>query len=178
MNQFVNYQQRGIELPAGCKDLIDVLRIEHRRVSAPNRAPAEGLADLQRYVSLLMDSKAKLRRLTISFRHGRLPITLALSPFCTGYGPWLVSISVFVDPTKPAEEQAVRRVFDEAGIAPLIKSLVTGVGPVRALHYPLPSDACDAGRIVAEVLRSAFDVTEQAPLWFDYLERRTVSELI
>ena len=178
MNQFVNYQQRGIELPPGCKDLIDVLRMEYLRVSELNLAPAEGLSDIERYVSRQMNSRAKFRRLTVSCSHRLDAICLAMSPFCPSHGPWLMSISVSVDPNKPTEERAVRRVFDNAGISPLIKTLTAVDGLVRSLHYPLPSAASDACRIIADVLRSAFGVTEQSPLWFDYLERHTVSEII
>lgn len=164
MNPFVNYQQRGVELPAGCKDLIDVMGLE--KASEADGTRAEGLSDIERYVSRLMDPQGKLRRLTIS-RHGRAMICLALSPFCKGHSPWLVSVAVLVDSAKPTEEKEVCRLFDDAGISPLIKSLVAGARPTRAMHYPLPSEPSTAVLIIAEVLRVVFDVTAYTTLRFD-----------
>jgi hypothetical protein len=166
MNPFINYQQRGVELPAGCKDLIDVIGLEQQRASQADRTRAEGLADIERYVSRLMDPRGRLRRLTISC-HGRTVMCLGLSPFCKGHSPWLVSVAVFVDAAKPTEEQEVCRLFDDAGISPLIKSLVTGAGPARVLYYPLPCEPSAGFLIITQVLRKPFGVTAHTALWFD-----------
>ena len=58
MNEFVNMGKRSIELPAGCKDLIDVLQPAKRHALAKlTISLAEGgLADLAKHLANLLVS--------------------------------------------------------------------------------------------------------------------------
>jgi hypothetical protein len=48
VSQFVNYSKRGVELPEGCKDLIDVLQMAGQEsVAEPDRVAIEGLAHIE-----------------------------------------------------------------------------------------------------------------------------------
>ena len=74
MAQFVNYKKRGITLPAGCKDLIDVLGPSRRQTKAhvatcgfppleikEERFPTAGLAQIGRYMSMLLQWRGQRR---------------------------------------------------------------------------------------------------------------------
>lgn len=159
MNPFVNFQQRGIELPGGCKDLVDVLRMEHQRVAEPNRvALTEGLADIERYVSGLLQPDAKVKQVILFSYDYRAVVCLRFGPFRFGYSPSGLSALVYVDDTEPLQEQAVRTVFEEAGISPFLESGV--------LRYALPNTLTEATNLITDLLRRGFGVREDARLGF------------
>jgi len=67
MKSFVNYQKRSVQLPKGCKDLIEVLQPQKQTTKEPpksiwemmpisDRVQERGLAHIQRYVSRLWES--------------------------------------------------------------------------------------------------------------------------
>lgn len=171
MNPFVNYQQRGVELPAGCKNLFDVLRGQIRDTSSPHRVRREGLKDIWPYLSRLLHSKASYRQLIISCYVPRAAILLEFGPFLVGYRPSGLSAMLFIDDTEPLQEQAVRTVFEEAGFAAFSASSIGGgVEPTRVLRYPLPNAVGDATRLITDVLQRGFGLSAQARLGFDYDE--------
>src|SRR2546426_9384324 len=78
MRQLVNYKKRGVELPKGCKDLIDVLQ-GPGRAKAPlaavgqpvlgggklERFSTRGLAQIERYVNRLFESRSKVAMVSL-----------------------------------------------------------------------------------------------------------------
>ena len=61
MNEFVNLGKRSVELPAGCKDLIDVLQQakRHPASSTLTVCSAEGLTDVAKHLLRLLELGAK-----------------------------------------------------------------------------------------------------------------------
>jgi len=167
MNEFVNYNQRGVSLPRGCKDLIDALRQQHPHVAVERQMPAGNFGDLGQYMSRLLNSRATVRRVVISAV--RATIHLEFGPFVMGYRPAGLSALVFVDETDPLQEPAVRAVFEEADIPLFNEFGSTGTaGPMWALRYPLPNVASDAQTLIEELLCRGFGLTRHTPLWFGF----------
>ncbi len=69
MNEFVNMGKRSIELPAGCKDLIDVLQPAKRHALAKlTISLAEGgLADLAKHLANRLEQGKKTKNLGITW---------------------------------------------------------------------------------------------------------------
>src|SRR5579859_187824 len=69
MNPFVDYQKRGIELPEGCKDLIDVLQLARATAEQPPEQqpepPREGLPGIEHFIIRMLASTARSRSLWI-----------------------------------------------------------------------------------------------------------------
>jgi len=171
MNPFVNYQQRGIELPPGCKDLIDTLRTQKTVGPAATRIPAGGLQDIPNYVARLLQSKARGRHLVISSTVPFAAVVLKFGRFLMGHHPSGLSALIFTDSTEPLQEQMVRTVFEQVGFSPFMEYGVGGgVEPTRTLCYPLPDTATEAASLVTAVFQKGFGVSEHARLEFGYYE--------
>lgn len=88
MNPFVNLQQRSIDLPAGCKDLMDVLLQSPPKPSpTPGYVVANGkpsswktgkLENIELYLGNLLSSSAVTQFLNVASPKGALGITLLL----------------------------------------------------------------------------------------------------
>src|SRR5262245_61663673 len=89
MSQFVNYKKRGFALPPGCKDLIDVLapsrrqrKVQMKTGSFPpleikeERFPTAGLAQVGRYVSMLLQWRGEMFTLSVTAQDFEFPVTL------------------------------------------------------------------------------------------------------
>jgi hypothetical protein len=157
MSEFVNYQKRGIELPLGCKDLIDVLPPPREA-----RIPAEGLAHIERYLSRLLQSPTGCRSVWIcSFT---IPLHLSLV-----YSKGLLRALIFLTTER---EEPVRAVLSRAGILPTQDNIMGGDGPFsRFLLCSLPADVARAERFVSELLRSGYGLPEDVLLDFRYDEK-------
>src|SRR5437773_4103400 len=77
MGEFVNYKKRSVELPPGCKDLMDVLLKTSTRktslpittrwvpVPKPERIAAHGLDHIPRFMTRVLKSTAMFTSLSI-----------------------------------------------------------------------------------------------------------------
>jgi len=77
MSQFVNYNKRSVQLPPGCKDLIDVFKPARlRKVTGANATPhfpvvprdhtlTETLGNIEKHVAMVFDSTSELCFLAI-----------------------------------------------------------------------------------------------------------------
>jgi hypothetical protein len=159
MNEFVNFQKRGIELPSGCKDLIDVLsQLREARI------PAEGFADIERYLSRLLQSAAKRGSVTISSLDYRKSVRLSSRD-------GRLKVMVVVDTRDAVREQAVLTLFREAGIPPKSDYDYSGDGvPLRVLFYLLPVSVPDAAGLIRALLHKVHGLAEDAGLLFLYRE--------
>ena len=156
MNAFVNYQKRSIELPPGCKDLIDVLRLG-RDTETELGGPVKNLADLGGYLSRFVSSPAAYRSLWI---HDHAISLLGL--FCGKHGLRAV---VLVDASR---EQAVRAVFARAGLTPTQDDLLQNMA--RGLQFALDSFS-GIEDLIRELLTGGFGVTHNSPLDFRLHEK-------
>ncbi len=67
MNKFVNFGKRSIDLPGGCKDLVDVLqRAKERPTSTLTTCSVEGLPGLARHLDNLTEAGQKTNNLAIT----------------------------------------------------------------------------------------------------------------
>jgi len=160
MNEFVNFQNRSIELPAGCKDLIDVLP-PPREV----RMPVEGFAHVERYLSRLFQSAAKRRSVVIWSLDYQEHVRVSNRD-------GLLTLMVLVDTQDAIREQAVLRLFREAGIPPLRDEDGRGDGiPLRVLFYPLSASVPESAALIRSLLQSVYGIAHDAGLLFHYHER-------
>jgi len=156
LNKFVNFGKRSIRLPAGCKDLINVLQ-SAKEPPAPTLTTrsVEGLAGLARHLDNLTEAGAKTKNLAISW-HGELNHV-----HLTNEQGIINAITVIHDNTQ--REQAVREVFEEAGLAPMLDKYVAGFC-VRVLRYSFPAGESNIGGVIAEVLRRGYGLAENVRL--------------
>jgi hypothetical protein len=162
MNPFVNLQKRSIQLPKGCKDLIDVLRQPRARGIVRERGE---LAHIEHCLSRLLQSAAKRKALFILSLDGQAACVLA-------HHDGVLAVTVWFECRNSVREEAVRGLFVEAGINPTMDDVKSSAGvPMRGLAYPLPTVAPRAAQLTAELMRRAYGVTEEASLVFLYDER-------
>jgi hypothetical protein len=163
MNDFVNPYQRGFDLPEGCKDLIDVLRMVARsQPPTPDPAAPEGFADIENYIACCTKSQAKQCRLSIYCWQSVNKVLLSLFRI-----KGVLHALILVKCTNPFREQIVRAVFAERGIAPTQDSLAgDSDNQSRFLFYPLPTLPRDAAAIITDLIHKAYRLPEGARLEF------------
>src|ERR1700730_11942341 len=84
MNEFVNFKKRGITLPRGCKNLIDLLQPPaqltferaQRAVVTRNETVSGTLAEVGKYVQVAFESRGLMLALVISSPDQRLEVDL------------------------------------------------------------------------------------------------------
>jgi len=67
-------------------------------------------------------------------------------------------------------EQAVRGVFEAAGLAPIFDQAAAGAWFVQVLKYPLPSAASHVEELISDLLRSGYGLAKNARLEFGFWE--------
>ena len=169
MSDFVNYNSRDPQLPPGCTDLLDVLKLT--RPAAPQSAqPFSGaqpdgsqmghLGDIKHYLHWLIGESTKPSFLAI--RAGRFQLQLLCE---TAAGP-LDLIPAF--PMAESEiGKATREFFVRLGQDPLL-DCPSGLGNWHLLRYRLPSVAAPASQVVQDLLREVYGISEYIPLHFVY----------
>ena len=161
MNEFVNPQHRGVNLPAGFKDLIDVLEGKKKRAPiqdlsgersrGPARIARGGIADVENYVRGFLETKANSAMLGFLPSNGRVGFYLVRRKG--------VLIAPFVFAEDHADcEKIVREVFAGRGISPDLD------------NYPVPASLPAISEIVTEILRRAFGIPERGGLTFVIFE--------
>ena len=165
MNEFVNMGKRSIELPAGCKDLIDVLQPAKRHAldNLTISLAEGGLADLAKHLANLLEQGKKTKNLGITW-HELNYLHLV------NEGLFLTALLVVHDNTH--REQAVRAVFAVAGLAPIRDEAVNGWS-VRVLGYPLPAGASNIEELISDLLRKGYGLAENVRLEFAFWEDET-----
>lgn len=179
MGQFVNYKKRSFTLPPGCKNLIDVLERSRRSTRGhvgsggfqpfelrEERIPTAGLAQIGRYVAMLLQSRAELFILSVTAQDFQLPVTLYRSRSEKAVAIVLVTKEV-------NREDAIRAFFEQQGLKAFLAE--QDVGDARSLAYPLPLDVAHATSLTAELLRSVYGVSNEAGLDFRYYEMQTAA---
>jgi len=157
MNKFVNFGKRSVALPAGCKDLIDVLQQPKRHpASTLTVRSAEGLADVAKHLLRLLELGAKFRYLVITWDEMNAVQLMNEEAVLT-------ALAVVHENTH--REQAVRGVFGAAGLAPILDEAVAGLA-VRVLGYPLPDGACSIEELISDLLRTGYGLAENVRLKF------------
>jgi hypothetical protein len=142
MNEFVNFDHRDVSLPAGCKDLMDVLRAKNL---ATGSTP-EPLAGFERVrITELSQTEPWLRRFLTAAGRPVLSLNLPRRQ---------VSICLLRAKADPCAlfhffdlatrgEAHVREIFARLGIAPLTDAILPGTQQ-RVLFYHLPKTVPEA----------------------------------
>jgi hypothetical protein len=162
MNKFVNYGKRSITLPEGCKDLIDVLRLD-KPASGPARAEPGSLTDVEAHIARQLQAAAKISFLLILWSHEVNHIqvvliggTLNLWATMEAWGP---------------TEAAVCEMFERAGIPMAGEPLKTPAAPTQVRGWQLPRTAGAAAGLVCDLLRTGYGLAEAARLEFYHVEK-------
>jgi hypothetical protein len=172
MNPFVNPTQRGVDLPDGCKDLIDVLQ-QPWLIQATSRARAERFSasdystgtfgHIELNVSRLFMSAAEVRVLTILCAASK-ERKVVISLICHGAA---LAVTLFLEDEEIGRESTIRALFAEADAA-AVGSTVGASS--RLLRFPLPACAIRAAQLTADLLRKGFGLAEGSTLFFYYHE--------
>jgi len=173
MSQFVNFKKRGFTLPPGCKDLMDLLMPPRKRDKEPFVAqvfpplkihkehfPSAGLAQLERFVEMLLNSPGEAFVVSINAEGFKFPVTLYRSN-----AEWATAI-VLVTCDVPQEE-AIRDFFAARNLDPLGKS---GHEGTASLVYPLPAKVPALTTLLTQLLQAVYALGEDAGLEFTYTE--------
>lgn len=180
MSEFVDYTKRGVTLPNGCKDLADVLALGQPQASAPKApGPLEelpkvthgqrstgGVAQVERHLSRLFESRSELSTLMISSAAEELTLMFYLR----GTGRVFVLILIA---SEARLERAVRRFFEKRGVPPvqcypIPKQQGGGLG--WGLVFPMPSLTAEAALVTSELFRNAGVAGEGADFHFRYYQ--------
>jgi hypothetical protein len=151
MNKFVNFGKRGVDLPPGCKDLIDVLRRGNRApTTALTSSSVQGPASISRHLPKLLEPGTRSKDLVITWHEMNYVHLMNREGVIT-------ALTVIHENTH--REQAVRGVFSAAGLVPVRDEAVAG-GAVRVLIYPLPAAESRIGELVCDLLRKGYGLAE------------------
>jgi len=121
MSEFVNFNKRNISLPAGCKDLLDVLK--HTGSAAKITTDdwsTEKLHDIAKWISAVLESKALLAKFALFSLDNRLSLHIFQINGET--------LDTSVGYTRSSEnEQKMRAIFQHAGLqAPSDSAVIKG----------------------------------------------------
>ena len=183
MSDFVNFNKRSITLPAGCKDLIDVLRphgvglesfwdqlgTDLSHATARGSTVTGGLSEIEKYVRMAFGSRAHVFILNISPTDWRL--TLSLIRVLTNP----MRASVLLETNTP-QEAAVRRFFVDHHMQwPAGSSTPSQFSPQLPVHLicyisPLPSDAVVLSGLASDLFRESCGLTDESELCYHHLE--------
>ena len=186
MSKFVNYKKRSIELPSGCKDLIDVLR-RNAGLERLDNIPAgngfhgvfpgvicggffEGhLSDIGKYVAMVFDSRALAFFLIVNPPDGGVTLTVYRGEDGTTHASLEVQVGT-------EREKAVRsflaprglHIPDDSGMPSQFASAL----PVYRFCdlLPLAPEAPLLSKLVEELFRRAFGLSDDSKLCFRYQE--------
>jgi hypothetical protein len=157
MNKFVNFGKRSVELPAGCKDLVDVLQqAKPHPTSTFTVRSIEGLTDVAKHLLRLLELGAKSRYLVITWHEMNYVQLMNQEGVLT-------ALAVVHENTH--REQAVRGVFGAAGLVPILDEAVAGWS-VRVLGYPLPGGASSIEELISDLLRTGYGLAKNVRLEF------------
>lgn len=177
MAQFVNYKKRTFTLPSGCKDLIEVLAPSRRNTKGrsadaglppleikEDRFPTAGLAQIGRYVSMLLQARGELFTLSVTAQGFQFPLALYRIRSEQTFAIVLVT-------NEPHRERAIRAFFEQQRLQAIMDDGNLGAsGAARGLAYPLPFDIARASSLTTGLLRSVYGLSEEAGLDFRYYE--------
>jgi hypothetical protein len=155
------YDPRGLELPEGCKDLIDALGLPMHEKPKRNFFRG-GVASIEGLIATLLRSPSVIRWVAVLW-------TGQTDFVCLVNARGSLSAVINCSRGKLGHEQAIRGIFHEAGVMPTSES-VSGGGSFTKLSYPLSPVAKEAADLVTEVLLRGCVALERPTLLFHVFE--------
>lgn len=191
MSKFVNYKKRSVALPAGCKNLIDLLGPHgvpklvgsvpagsispHERPTVTRGESVAGrLSGIEKYVTMVFESRTPSFILLITPPDERFRIQADRMQD----GKMRVSVMVQAGTDR---ERAVRSFLAYRGLqVPEDAEMPPQFIPDLPVHItydisPLPSEASVLSRLIAGLSRDAFGLSDDSELRFRYYEFRDVT---
>jgi len=169
MNDFVNPQHRGVNLPAGFKDLMDVLEAKNspgtetplyalhsNRARLISERHANGLSHVDRFLNLLLNSKSKDSMLSFMLKSGRF-----LALYLSGKA---LKVSVTFGDGDLVLERTLREIFAEIGVVP-IEQAYSPIKGTSIYGFDVPICGTPLLETVIKVLR-AYGVSDTDELNF------------
>ena len=173
MNDFVNPQRRSVNLPAGYKDLMEVIEakesVKGSKVRRPiiERFPTGGLSRVEEFLDRFLNSQSEIAVLLLLLVDNSIAFALVRSPGV------IKAVFTFAKPDTDSEE-VVKEVFAEAGINTIPNVPTADVGQMMKT-YPLPAELTEVLNLVSVVLRRAYEVSGK-DVW-DLFTTRTNTSL-
>ncbi len=158
MNQFVNFKERGVTLPPGCKDLIDLLRPSAKqaveraeRLAVTRDETFTGvLPDIGKYIKMAFESRAAV--FTLAITPAARCLELEIVRF-EGEEPF----ASLTFPKAAEDERLVQSFLTSKGLRVSVKDSMLPAGfsanlPVQMIYYvcPLPADAPGLSALVTD----------------------------
>jgi hypothetical protein len=168
MDELPKMPERSVELPVGCKDLIDVDATRNwTRVDHPDwpKRTLDQLAYMEGYLARLIESAGTAVLVCIGRFQNKGSIMVVAAPDLPG------SV-VFARWSNAGQEQALQGVFGESGISPLTEP-VGRYKAKKSVKYPLPAEPSDAARLIGGLLRAAYGLSDLSPVTLFHVQPKT-----
>jgi hypothetical protein len=161
-NPIVDPARRGFEMPAGCKDLHQMLtRVPGGQLGAPSRVKAGTTGTVRSYVAPLDEAKSQcVARAVMNFESGAL---LTISRRESGF-----DLTLLLHKGSAFLQEAIVELFGEA----ILASSGRTDDELQTVHIPLPDSWDDAAQRLIDLLIRGFGLPENARLLFHYQERK------
>ena len=166
MSDFPQMPKRSLELPLGCKDLMDVEAIHNWKPvdrGRPFRATTDRLAYIEGQVAELLQLAGTSKLVSVG-RYEDYGQIMVISDAD------LTASAIFARWRNAPEQEAVRNAFEEHGI-PEIFEPVGNWKTKDSLRYNLPAHPSDAARLVVQVFCTGYGLGVLALINCSYHER-------
>lgn len=180
MAEFVNYHKREVTLPAGCKNLIDVLKSQGEREWQNFLPELSGgiqsggtfnakLSEMTRFVTMAYQSRGWFFNLVVSPPDERISFEVSVLRDC------IRSASVLV-PVGTGVETSVRRFFANHGLSlpgeeqPVAKFYAEAPVYLICRIEPMPPDPSTLGKFAIDLFREVCGLSDDAELTYRHDE--------
>jgi len=156
-NPFVDPNKRGVELPAGCKDLNDVLAkagMGEGQFAMPSRVQRSTVGRVRDFVSQLYETK-RVGQMLVVVAPGR-DVLLILSRAEEGF-----ELTLLLHRRDAFVEEAVGGIFGESVVAQIREQK----DELRTVRLGLPDWWDDAAQIVVDLLIRGYGMTDSAQVF-------------
>jgi len=162
MNPFVNFKQRGVELPRGCKDLNDVLsKFPSPVFGWPHQYKQGTLADVRNCANRLYHrpygEKTPFKQ-TLFILHWQKNVLL-MATRDRGF----INIEFMLRPSDAFVSEAITEIFGEK--AQFTPSPIEGFQTVRV---PLPESWEESAQLIIDFLLRAYGISEDDKFIFSF----------
>jgi len=170
MADFVNYNKREVTLPAGCKDLIDVLRPREGKPAGRRAESGIGpLSEIAEHVQGVFDSRGRISALQITSPDGRIAANVRKK-----LGKHITALVTFQRGSE--QEKAVRDFLASRGMQPPRDSEAPKLFffpdlPVQMFCEisPLSPDPLEVSRLILDLFRRV-GLKDDALMDYHYFE--------
>lgn len=165
MRGFIQNSKRSVELPFGCKDLIDVDSIRNWRVDGTASgliSTADRLAYVDGQLSRLLEANGPFPLVSLSHR-----VAVGRVSIIRNTGLFAPVLSVHYN--GPPDERAVRYLLEESEIL-LITEPVGNRRTKNVLQSQLPADTTAAVQLIGRILREGYGLDEFNFVWITRTE--------